>query len=315
VLNLTPRDKNEIPIFFSTDDNYIPYLDIAIASLIENASKEYKYRIIVLNTGLEQENVNKIMRNERDGFAIEFVNISAEVEKIKKSLKNVYHFSVVTYYRLFIASLFPTYDKIVYLDCDLVVLGDVSELYHTDLGDNILGAAPEEFIRNTKEFRLYADKSLGVDPSTYVNAGVLVINLVAFREHRIMEQFIELITAYDFDLLDPDQAYLNYLCRGRIRILPNGWNKEPMTIPCEGKKNIVHYALYKKPWQYDDVIDGEYFWQYAKRSPFYEMILERKDSFGDKERTENDAMAKEILLHALKIVDSEETFVKKLSNN
>ena len=261
------------------------------------------------------ENVNKIMRNERDGFAIEFVNISAEVEKIKKSLKNVYHFSVVTYYRLFIASLFPTYDKIVYLDCDLVVLGDVSELYHTDLGDNILGAAPEEFIRNTKEFRLYADKSLGVDPSTYVNAGVLVINLVAFREHRIMEQFIELITAYDFDLLDPDQAYLNYLCRGRICILPNGWNKEPMTIPCEGKKNIVHYALYKKPWQYDDVIDGEYFWQYAKRSPFYEMILERKDSFGGKERAENDAMAKEILLHALKIVDSEETFVKKLSNN
>ena len=238
-----------------------------------------------------------------------------EVEKIKKSLKNVYHFSVVTYYRLFIASLFPTYEKIVYLDCDLVVLGDVSELYHTDLGDNILGAAPEEFIRNTKEFRLYADKSIGVDPSTYVNAGVLVINLVAFREHRIMEQFIELITAHDFDLLDPDQAYLNYLCRGRIHVLPNGWNKEPMTIPCEGKKNIVHYALYKKPWQYDDVIDGEYFWQYAKRSPFYKMILERKDSFGDEERAENDAMAKEILLHALKIVDSEETFVKKLSNN
>ena len=84
MLNLTPRDKNEIPIFFSTDDNYIPYLDIAIASLIENASKEYKYRIIVLNTGIEQENADKIMRNERDGFAIEFVNISAEVEKIKK---------------------------------------------------------------------------------------------------------------------------------------------------------------------------------------------------------------------------------------
>ena len=89
MLNLTPRDKNEIPIFFSTDDNYIPFLDIAIASLIENASKKYKYRIIVLNTGLEQENVDKIMRNERDGFSIEFVNISAEVEKIKKRLSKI----------------------------------------------------------------------------------------------------------------------------------------------------------------------------------------------------------------------------------
>lgn len=307
--------KNEIPIFFSTDDNYIPFLDIAIASLIENASKEYEYRIIVLNTGLEQENINIIMRNERPGFAIEFVDISSEVETIKSRFKNVYHFSVVTYYRLFIASLFPQYDKIVYLDCDLVVLGDVSELYHIDLGENILAAAPEQFVQNTEEFRRYADRALSVDPSSYVNAGVLVINLVEFRKNKIEEQFVALITAYDFDLLDPDQAYLNYLCRDKIHILPNGWNKEPMPLSCDGKKNIVHYALYKKPWQYDDVIDGEYFWQYAKRSPFYEVIRARKEAFGEEARAEKETMAKEILVHALRIIESDDTFAKKLGGN
>jgi len=307
-------DKH-IPIFFSTDDNYIPYLDVAISSLISNASKGYKYRIIVLNTGLKSENIEKIKKNEQEGFTIDFIDIGKHVEDIKSRFKDVYHFSVVTYYRLFIASLFPEYDKIVYLDCDLVVLGDVSELYNTDLGESIIGAAPEQFVQNTDEFRAYAEKALGVDPDGYVNAGVLVISLDKFREHRIEERFIDLISSYDFDLLDPDQAYINFLCSGKIHMLPNGWNKEPMDLPCEGKKNIVHYALYKKPWQYDDVLDGEYFWHYAKASPFYELILKARSSFGDNEKAEREASAKEILLHAGRIVGSDCTFAKMLIRN
>ena len=305
--------SREIPIFFTTDDEYIPFLDVAIRSLIENASRAFEYRIIVLNTGLSEESISKVKQNEREGFRIDFVNISAEVEGIKSRLKDVYHFSIVTYYRLFIASLFPQYDKVIYLDCDLVVLGDISELYNIELGENILGAAPEEFVQNTKEFRLYAERALGVDPNGYVNAGVLLMNLGEFRRSKIEEKFINLITEYDFDLLDPDQAYLNYLCLGKIHILPNGWNKEPMWVACEGKKNIVHYALYKKPWQFDDVSDGEYFWSYAKQSPFYEHIRKMRDSFGEAELEEKAKTAREILEHAMRIVNSEETFSKKLS--
>ena len=302
----------EIPVFFSTDDNYIPYLDVAVSSLIANASKKYMYRIIVLNTGLNPESVSKVKQNERPGFKIDFIDISEEVENIKTRLKDVYHFSVVTYYRLFIASLFPEYDKVLYLDCDLVVLGDVSELYNVDLKDNILGAAPEQFVQNTKEFRLYAEKALGVDPDGYVNAGVLVMNLKEFRANRIEDKFVKLITEYEFDLLDPDQAYLNYLCLGKILVLPNGWNKEPMPLFLEGEKNIVHYALYKKPWQYDDVIDGEHFWHYAEKSPFYEQIRMNRDSFGKAEAAAKEETAREIIEHAIKIVKSEYTFSNML---
>ena len=193
-----------------------------------------------------------------------------------------------------------------------MVLGDVSKLYHVELGDNILGAAPEQFVQNTKEFRLYAETALGVDPDTYVNAGVLLMNLKEFRKHGIEHAFTELITAYDFDLLDPDQAYLNYLCHGKIHVLPNGWNKEPMPLACEGEKNIVHYALYKKPWQYDDVLYGEHFWEYAEKSPYHGEILRRKASFGDKERAEKAAIATEILAHGIRIAESDYTFVTKL---
>ena len=302
----------EIPIFFSTDDNYIPFLDVAVSSLVENASRLFKYRIIVLNTGLDPLNIEKVKRNEREGVVIDFVDISRGLEKIKSRLKNVYHFSIVTYYRLFIASLFPQYKKILYLDCDLVVLGDIAELYHTDMGDNIIAAAAEEFVRNTPEFREYADKALGVNPDDYINAGVLLMNLEAYRNCDIENKFVKMITEYDFDLLDPDQAVLNYLCRGKIHFLENGWNKEPYPVPCEGKKNIVHYALYKKPWQYDDVVDGKYFWDYAKKSPFCENILKIKESFGDAERAEKEAMAGEILEHAKKIVASDYTYATKL---
>ena len=138
------------------------------------------------------------------------------------------------------------------------------------------------------------------------------MNLAQFRKNKIEKKFIKLITKYDFDLLDPDQAYLNYLCRGKILVLPNGWNKEPFDIPCEGNKNIVHYALYKKPWQYDDTPDGEYFWEYAKESSFYELICERKASFGDEDKAQKEAAGSEILKHALLIVESDETFLKKL---
>lgn len=305
----------EIPIFFSTDDNYIPCLDVAITSLIANASKQFNYRIIVLNTGLSPENISKVKRNESENFIIEFVDISEKLEKIQEYFKDVYHFSIVTYYRLFIASLFPMYDKIIYLDCDLVVLGDISELYNIDIGENIFAAAPEEYVQNTKEFRLYAKKALGVDPDKYVNAGVLLLNLTEFRKCKIEESFIKLITEYDFDLLDPDQAYLNYLCDGKIHILPNGWNKEPMPIACDGKKNIIHYALYKKPWQYDDVTDGEYFWNYAKKSVFYEELCSRQQSFSNADKQEKAEVAREILEHAKNLANSENTFAKMLIRN
>ena len=304
--------KQEIPIFFSTDDNYIPYLDVAIASLISNASKEYCYRLIVLNTGLKPENISKIKLNECDGFVIDFIDISNSLKTIKTHFKNVYHFSVATYYRIFIASLFPQYDKIIYLDCDLVVLGDIAKLYNTELGDNIMGAVSDQYVSSTKEFRIYAEKAIGVNPDTYFNAGVLLISLEQFRKNDIENKFIKLIKDYDFDLLDPDQAYLNYLCYGKVCILPNGWNKSPTEIVCEGNKNIVHYNLYKKPWQYDDVIDGKYFWEYAKHSPFYEVILGVKEAFGKKEKAKSDAMAGEIILHANKIATSDNTFVKRL---
>ena len=60
----------EIPVFFSTDDNYIPFLDVALSSLIENASRDYRYRIMILNTGLSAENMARILEREQAGVSV-----------------------------------------------------------------------------------------------------------------------------------------------------------------------------------------------------------------------------------------------------
>ena len=100
-IKLFSRPNRVIPIFFATDDNYIPFLEVALRSLIDNASRNYNYNIHILNTGLKEENKAVIKTLEDKNFKIFFEDISNVIEPIKKNLKNVYHFSLVMYYRVF----------------------------------------------------------------------------------------------------------------------------------------------------------------------------------------------------------------------
>ena len=304
--------KKEIPIFFATDDNYIPFLDIAISSLIDNASKDYKYTINVLNTGLKDENIAIVKRFENEDVTINFCDITDKIAEIKNKLKDVYHFSVVMYYRLFIESLFPQYDKVLYLDCDIVVLGDISKLYNTALGNNLVGAVREQVVCSNPIFRDWVKTTTGIVPEKYFNSGVLLMNLAKFRQEKIQEKFMYLISKYNFDVIDPDQGYLNVLCKGKVKFLPTGWNKESIEESCEGDLNLVHYALYKKPWQHDDVLNGEFFWYYVKKSPFCDLITTRKNNFTDEMRKAKERANVEILKHAKNVMTLEKTFYNVL---
>ncbi len=304
--------ENEIPIFFSTDDNYVPFLDVTIRSLIANASKDYKYKIIVLNTGLNEENVAKVEALENDNFSIEFADISEAVKDIEHKLPNCYHFGLATWYRLFIQSLFPQYDKVLYLDCDIIVLGDISELYFTNLEGNNIAGVIENWIFHSPIFSLYTKEAVGVESKNYINAGIMIMDLAKFREEKLEENFVELINKYNFDVIDPDQAYINYLCRGKIKYLPFEWNRTPLdNIECLNPK-IVHYALGLKPWHVPNMFLGQYFWDYAKSSPFYRQILDIKNNFDDMARLKKERAGIDIQIRALEVVKSDNTFKKKL---
>lgn len=316
ILNtVSSNSKTTIPIFFSTDDNYVPFLDIAIRSLMENASKDYNYEIVVLNTGLIKKNTDKIKLLENDNFKIDFADISYAVEDIKNKLPNLYHFGLAAYYRLFIQNLFPQYDKILYLDCDIVVLGDISKLYFTDIGDNNIAGVVDQIILRTKEFYDYTKYAVGVDCSNYINSGIMIMNLKNFREQKIEEKFIYLINKYNVDVIDPDQGYINFLCQGKIKYLPVSYNRPALDfVECDDPQ-IVHFNLYKKPWQYDDVYLGEHFWHYANKSPFYNEIVKIKNSFTEEDKIKKEQAGVDIKTHAVRTLTSTNTFEYILKNN
>ncbi len=301
--------KGEIPIFFSTDDNYVPYMEVAIRSLIENASKNYKYKIIVLNAGLKQENMDKVELLENENFQIEFADISEATKELAQELPNLYHFSIAAWYRLFIQSLFPKYDKVLYLYCDIVVMGDISELYNTDLHGCTLGGCADRIIPNVKEFAEYTRFCIGVDAKNYINSGILVMDLKKFREQGIEEKFIHIMNKYNCEIVDPDQAYINFLCKDKIHYLPISWNRPAVEfVECE-TPNIIHYNLYIKPWQ-DKVFLDEHFWHYAEKSPFYQQILDSKNNFTEEARAKKVASNECLVQHTIELLKSNNTFVK-----
>lgn len=303
--------KDTIPIFFASNDKYVPYLDVAILSIVANSSKENNYEIIVLKTDISQENQNKLLKHNRENVSIVFYDVKEMLEPIKKTLPNVFYYTLAAYFRLFIETAFLQYDKAIYLDCDLVVLTDIAKLYNQDIGDNLVAAAYEQNTDRSEAFSNYVENIIGIPHNTYFNSGVMLMNLKEFRKFKVQERFLHMLTTYNFDCLAPDQEYINTICHGRVKYLPTGWNKHSFPEPPEGELSICHYALANKPWHYENTINGEYFWHYAKKSEFYDEMLNEFNSFSEDDK-QRDAQMFMNLLESIEEIKNSARTIKKL---
>ena len=90
--------NKEIPVFFAVDNGYIPFLSVALRSLIDNTSNENKYAIKILYTSVTDENKEKIKKYEKENISIEFVDLNKQLEEIKEKLYTRNYFSNTTYY-------------------------------------------------------------------------------------------------------------------------------------------------------------------------------------------------------------------------
>lgn len=281
--------NKEIPVFFAVDNGYIPFLSVALRSLIDNTSKENIYAIKILYTNVTEENKIKIKKYETENISIEFVDLNKQLEEIKEKLYTRNYFSNTTYYRLFIPELYPEYDKAVYIDSDTVCLSDIAELYNTDMGDNLIAGIPDGVIQAIDIFKDYVERVVGVaDYNNYFNAGVIVMNLKELRDYKFEEKFIYMLEKIKFEVTQ-DQDYLNRLCKGRVKILDYSWNRMPVMGKTEGKINLIHYNLGAKPWYFDNVVYQEYFWEYAKKTEFYNEIKELGTKYTDEDKERDDS--------------------------
>ena len=313
------KGKNVIPIFFAIDDGYIPFLAVAIKSLIENASKEYEYIIKVLHTNVKEKNVRKIKKFETENVNIEFVNLSYYIKKVQDKLYTRDYYTNTTYFRMFLPELYPQYDKVLYLDSDIVVLGDISQLYNTEIGTNLVAAAPDDITQYNKVFQEYVEKVVGVVKyQNYFNAGILLMNLDQLRKFNFQDKFLYLLGTVKFSVAQ-DQDYLNRLCKGRVTLINNQWDIMPVINRKINKEDIkiIHYNFAYKPWRFEDVQYKEYFWEYARKTEFLDEIQKIKDSYTEEERFQ-DREAEKALRELAQKENScvgDDRILRKVNNN
>lgn len=286
--------KQPIPIFFSTDDNYAPFLAVAIRSLTANADTRRRYRIHILISELSESNTAMLSELGTDNTEIVFADVGERSGALQSSLLLRDYYTDTTYYRFFIADMFPQYDKALYLDCDIAVTGDIAELFDIPLGDCLVGAVGDDVIRSYDVFGRYSERVLGIGRLEYFNAGVLLMNLSAFRREKIMGLFVSMLEKNRYDVAQ-DQDYLNVICRGRVLLLGSEWNRSPLHGESGNAPKLVHYKLNMKPWHYENVPFGSIFAYYAGDTGYSDILADMRISYSDAEKA-RDAIAFERLV-------------------
>lgn len=308
------KQTNEIPIFFTIDDNYAPFLAVALNSAIKNSNPTRRYRAFVLHQGLSEKNTKKLKALERDNFRITISPIERSFGAIEDREGNRLRydfFTLTIYFRLFIPTLFPEYDKGIYIDSDVVLLDDIAKLYDTEIGDNLIGACQDMSIVDIPPFVNYTEEAVGVKFDEYINSGVLLMNLKKLRDDGFEEHFLNLLSTYHFDSVAPDQDYLNAICNKRIHYLSPEWDFMPNNEkPIMEHPALVHYNLFSKPWCYDNIQHGDKFWLYAEDSGYMEGLRKMRAAFTEDKTEEEKACLENMLNRAIEIPKGEITMRK-----
>ena len=299
------KTKKEIPVFFSADENYLPFLSVTLTSLLACADENRKYHVHVLTAGACGEKEKEIKKMQKENFRITFHNVSKKQKQIEHLFRCRDYYTSAIYYRLFIPELFPQYEKAVYLDCDVVLLQDVAKLFDYNLKGNLVGAVADGVVAQVPAFKDYVKNALGIPFYHYFNSGVLVMNLQKMRETGFCEQFSSVLESYEF-IVAPDQDCLNLICKNKVLYLPNEWNAMPVACARRGKTPaLVHYNLSMKPWHYSGVLYEDYFWSFAKQTAFYSIICEKKQNFSEEMKARDKRQGEELIALAQAEADSD----------
>lgn len=246
--------KPTIPVCFSCRRNFIQQLVVAITSILENNSSSFVFYILQTDFGAEEKELLQEIADIYKNAKFVYLDISLHsFDGLKVTDKTRQDIPLATYYRYIAAELIPEQEKLLYLDCDLVVNGNILPLYQIELG--------EYYFAGVEEIPLYDNgyiyKKLGFSKKDiYINAGVLLMNLKALRKARFFEQFVKEGRKLVSSVLYGDQDILNVVARGKIKSIDCIYNMTPSYMKHFPKKKyaavIAHYVGREKPWTLAD---------------------------------------------------------------
>lgn len=284
---------NKINIVFASDNNYAQHTAVAMASVLVNTKVPQKIQFYLIDDEIQQENKEKITKTVQNlGGNIEFI-------KIKNSkLEDCYvsgELSRASYFRLDIANILgESIEKIIYLDCDLLVYDDIEKMWQLDMGGKPVAATCDLGIMASARVRKQKNKFIGLPfDAPYFNAGVLIMDLKKWRDGNYAEAIIALATQNKYP--NHDQDALNKFFMNNWQEIPLRWDVIPPVFnlflkilnkpdlrkkAIEAKLNpaIFHYAGGYKPWEYE-IHDGfnDKYYEYLKLTEYKEAKMPQFD--------------------------------------
>lgn len=248
----------------AADNNYAMPLAVTVRSALANLKSNRKIALFILDGGISKSNKKKIIKS----LELEKIDISwIQIDDIElNNLQLSRHLTTTAYYRLLITKFLPPeIDKAIYLDTDMVVQGNLEDLWNIPLQDNYVLAVQDDvvlYISMSDGLRNYQD--LGIDPDEkYFNSGLLVINLEKWRSENIGEKVIELIKE-NREYMKNDQDGLNAILVGKWGEIHPRWNQMPRIYDYSSwqesphtediyeellhKPYIIHFTNSPKPW-------------------------------------------------------------------
>lgn len=264
----------DIHIAMATDRNYLVFVSIVITSLLDNFNREDRLTLhLLLNGSVVPDDLAPLRElQKRRDFALQEHFIDKE-----RFIKD-WGTDTAILYRCELPNICPDLDRIIYLDCDLVVLDDIAKLWDLDLKDNVLAGVSDRAGRKTPA-------ASRVPENEYVNSGVLVMDLQKMRAVDAVKQMAHLFSTKRENFLFIDQDLLNHFFRGRIMLFPPQWNIFNSLfrhLPLENTYSneelaeafrhpgIAHFSDRYKPWLFFRSVHhpfASWFWHYAMQAP------------------------------------------------
>lgn len=256
-------------IVISCNDAYMIPARILIDSI---AAHNQDVTLWLIYDDVSEDNLEALKR-QTDEYRWEFhpVRIPERLLSLVSKLPTHSYFTKEIYYRLFLPWIMLNCDRVLYLDCDMLVRGSLEKLYLSDLGKNLVGAVPDMYKSARKEgaarLRLKGD---------YFNSGMQLLQLGLIRKQMTDEQMLDQIHTIleEFELIYPDQDVFNKIYDGKIQKIDRKYNYGAYNSISYKLKNrnelrdavIVHFFTANKPWknEYCLFYMKEY-WNYLKK--------------------------------------------------
>lgn len=293
---IASQDKTVV-VVCAADDRYAMPLAVVARSALENLQPDYKIKLFVIDGGITDSNKHRIEQSlNPDRCQINFIpkpdSWLAAVQDVLNYLQSttsveLQHItaSVAPYYRLFMAELLPAeIERVIYLDCDLVVKDNLKKLWEADFNDNYVLAVQDIWVPYVSSMKGVPYEKLQIPAdSKYFNSGVLVINLRKWRANNITAQAIAYLKSYQQEIRAHDQDVLNGLFVGQWGELDSRWNVTPAIVDLFpswqdspfskevyqqliNHPSIVHFATNRKPWNSRHTLFKDTFFEYIDKT-------------------------------------------------